>query len=49
MMTKAVADLLYGPMFDLMGNGFSIGSIVSVIAIILSYAINKAMSLVDNK
>lgn len=47
-MTKAVVDLLYEPMFCLIGIGFAIGSIVSIISGLLSYAVTKASSLVDN-
>lgn len=48
-MTKTVADILYGPMLDILSMGFGIGSIVSIIAGLLSYAVTKALSLVDNK
>lgn len=48
-MTETVVGLLYEPMFCLISNGFAIGSIVSIIAGMLGYAITKALSLVDNK
>lgn len=47
-MTEAVVTFLYEPVFCLISNGFAIGSIVSIISGLLSYAVTKASSLVDN-
>lgn len=48
-MTERVMDLMEGPMTELMLHGFGMGSIIAITAILLGYAINRALSLVDNK
>lgn len=48
-MTERVAMyLLCEPMFEIVAGGFAFGSMISIPAILLGYAIGKALSLVDN-
>ncbi|MCX4274103.1 MAG: hypothetical protein OSJ71_17920 [Acetatifactor sp.] len=46
-MTERVMELLEGPMIDFTLDAFSLGAIVSIIAILLGYAVSKALSLID--
>lgn len=46
-MTEKVMEFLEGPMIDLTLDAFSLGAIVSIIAILLGYAVSKALSLID--
>lgn len=48
-MTERVMNLLEKSMINLTLDAFSLGAIVSITAILLGYAINKALSFVDNK
>lgn len=48
-MTERVMEFLEGSMINFTLDAFSLGATVSIIAILLGYAINKALSFVDNK
>lgn len=48
-MTEKVLNLLEGPMINFTLDAFSLGAVVSIIAILLGYAINRALGFVDNK
>lgn len=46
---ERVMNLMEGPMVELILDAFGLGGTVSIMAILLGYAISKALSLVDNK
>lgn len=47
-MTETVIGFIHEMIPQMIGAGFGIGSFVAIAAILLGYAINKALSLVDN-
>lgn len=48
-MTQEVADLIKEYLPKIIKAGTALGTFIPVIAILLSYAVNKALSLVDDK
>ena len=42
-------EFMSGSITDLIGAGFALGGVVSIIAILSGYAVSKALGLVDDK